>query len=153
MRLVSFIFFLLFVKAIVGQEQHINWLNDEELGQKFGLEQKPILLFFYTDWCKYCKMQENTTFQDSTVIAVLNQNYYVMKVNAEQKESIRFFGRDYDFNNQEELHDLAIYLGKNKGRLEFPTTVLLSKQLEPIYNRSAYISAKDLLRLIKIQVD
>lgn len=149
MRLISFFFFLLIAVNGMGQQQ-INWLDGEELNQKFSAEQKPVLLFFYTDWCKYCKMQENTTFQDSIVIATLNQNYYAMKVNAEQKESIQFFGREYHFNSQEELHDLAIYLGKNKGQLEFPTTVLLSRQLEPIYNTPAYLSSKDLLQLIQM---
>ncbi len=149
MRLFTLLIFIAFPIAGTAQQQQINWLSDKELSIKFSTKQKPILLFFHTSWCKYCKMQENTTFQDSTVISELNKNFYVIQIDAEKEETIYFFGREYHFNSQEKLHDLVIYLGKKEGKIEFPTAVLLNEQLEPIFHKSSFIDSKELLSLIK----
>lgn len=81
------------------------------------------MIFIYTDWCKYCKMQENTTFQDSMLVEKFNQTYYCLKLNAEHKNEITFLNKTYSYNNLEGHHELAIFLGRKEGKLIFPTTI------------------------------
>ncbi len=48
----------------------------------------PILIDFYTDWCRYCKMMDTTTFEDSAVVDYIKGNILVAKVNAEVDSSL-----------------------------------------------------------------
>ena len=50
---------------------------------------KKIFIDVYTDWCGWCKRMDNTTFKDSVMVKFLNDNFYCVKLNAEQKEDIK----------------------------------------------------------------
>ena len=52
---------------------------------------KPILVFLYTDWCKICFGMKNNTFKNDKVVRLLNDKFYFVKLNAEQKEDVIFF--------------------------------------------------------------
>ena len=147
LKLLLFLICISLLKISIAQKQAIEWLSFEELAGNYQKEQKPILFFLYTDWCKYCKMQENTTFQDSAVISELNQNYYSIKLDAESKTAILFFGREYNFNQESGFHELATYLGSNDGKLEFPTTLILNRQLEPIFRKNALVKQEEMKAL------
>ncbi len=36
----------------------------EELEIIFKEESRPVIIFVYTDWCKFCQIMKNTTFQE-----------------------------------------------------------------------------------------
>ena len=76
---------------LVAQDATIDWLSFEELEEKYRMKPKPMLLFLYTDWCKYCKIQENTTFKDEEIVEIMNKEVYAVKFNAESKEEFIFF--------------------------------------------------------------
>ena len=122
--------------------QDINWVTFEELpilGQK---EAKPIIVFIHTDWCKYCMMQEQITFSDSSIVADLNESYYCVKLNAETNETISFLNRDYRNNGNTNL--LSWVLGAQNNRLSFPTTVTLSPQFQITNRWVGYLSKQDI---------
>lgn len=143
-----FTFSLLIWNSSIAQQTTINWLSFEELAVHFEKEQKPILVFLHTDWCKYCKMQENTSFSDSSIIQILNQNYYTVRLNAESKDPLQFFGRSYEFDIESGYHQLATYLGSLEGKLEFPTTLILNKRLEPNFKKAALIGISEMTELL-----
>ena len=76
-------------------------------------------------------MQQNTTFKDSLVIEHLNENYYCLSLNAEEKENVGFLGRTYKFSTNS-YHELSEYLGKENDKLTFPTTVLFDSRLDVV---------------------
>ncbi len=143
-RLLIFLVLSITTRISIAQEAKVNWLSFEELATQFKEEQKPVLIFIYTDWCKYCKMQKNTTFKDTFVVTTLNEKYYVLKLNAEREETVSFFGREYTFNQQDGFHGLATYLGKTDNKLEFPTTLILNKQLEVVFRESSLVNRKEI---------
>ena len=54
----------------------INWAKDFEVGAATAKkENKPILFVFSSHSCKYCKILEETTFSNKTVIDALNKDY------------------------------------------------------------------------------
>src|SRR5688572_20305832 len=104
--------------------QSLQWISFDELDSKMHAEEKPVMVFIYTDWCKYCFIQEATTFMSPKVIDRLNKEYYLIKLNAEASEDIEFFGKVYHFTsngNGTGYHELAEFLGQYAGILSFPT--------------------------------
>jgi len=149
LRFLIILLYLFVALDTSAQETTISWLSFDELNIHFKEEQKPILIFIHADWCKFCKMQENNTFKDSLIIAKLNQGYYTIKLNAESKKTVRFFGREYSYDQEGGFHQLATYLGNSNGKLELPTTVLLNERLEPIYRKSALVSQEEMKVILK----
>ena len=48
--------------------------------KKASLDNRPVLLDFYADWCLDCKRMDRTTFQDPSIVALLNATFTAMKV-------------------------------------------------------------------------
>ncbi|HNV44125.1 MAG TPA: thioredoxin family protein [Exilispira sp.] len=64
----------------------INWVSYDDAFANSQKNNKFIMLYFYTDWCSYCKKMSSSTFTDKKVIAILTENYFSIKINAESKE-------------------------------------------------------------------
>ncbi len=143
---------LILLSVNVGFGQTINWVDIEDLESKMRSEPRPVLVFIHTDWCKYCAMQDNTTFKDPEVIQLMNRSYYTVRINAEDKKNIRFLNKTYGFKStgsKSGYHELAYMLGSTKGKLNFPTTVLLSDTFQPENLWVGFMSKKELLRKIE----
>lgn len=133
----------LLIVTFSSKAQEINWVTFEEVTELSKQEAKPIMVFIHTDWCKYCLMQEENTFMDSTVVDSLNSNYYCVKLNAESTESISFLNREYNKNGN--THALSWVLGAENNQLSFPTTVTLSPQFQLTNRWVGYLSKETLL--------
>lgn len=120
------IILLLFVPKV--KSQTIVWTAFENLNDSLRIERKPLLIFFYTDWCKFCKMQEQTTFADTSVINILKSKFYCLKLNAEYKSEIIFFNRTYS-SKSSGYHELVEYFSLVKGQISFPSTLFFTKEL------------------------
>ena len=82
--------------SLLAQEQ-INWLSWEEALEKQKEERRKILVDVYTDWCTWCKKMDSRTFQKSNIVKYVNENYYAVKFNAEQKDEIIFDNKSYSY--------------------------------------------------------
>jgi thioredoxin-related protein len=51
-------------------------------------EKKIIMVDYYTDWCKWCKVLDQRTYIDREVGAFANEHYVSIKINAEKGEGI-----------------------------------------------------------------
>ena len=47
---------------------------------------KLLIVDFYADWCQPCKWMEKTTFKDTDVVSMLNENFVVYKANIDTKD-------------------------------------------------------------------
>ena len=139
--------FLLLGLAQTGLAQNLTWRTWEELPDLQRVEAKSILIYVYADWCKYCVMQEQLVFQDSLIAANLNQDFYCLKLNAEERESLSFLGRTYHFRSNgpgSGQHELATLLGKKEGNVSFPTLLFLSKEFQPLGRKQGFVSKEGL---------
>lgn len=147
MRLLVSIFLILFIQA-TSNAQQVKWISFEELAPKMRTEARPILIFIHTDWCKFCALQENKTFADATIAKILNEKYYALKLNAEDKNTITFLGKLYRYKPNgagSGEHELAVMLGKENGLLSFPTTVFISDSWQLLSKKPGFLDQKSLL--------
>lgn len=124
--------------AFVGlNAQEVAWMSWEEAAQLAASEARPKKIFIdvYTDWCGWCKRMDKDTFQNSEVAAYMSENFYMVKLDAEQKDPIEFEGKTFTFvpSGRRGYHQLAAAL--LQGRLSYPTVVFLDenmKMLSPV---------------------
>ena len=122
----------------------VQWMTLEEAMEKCKTEKRKIFIDVFTDWCGWCKRMDESTFVDPEVAQYLNDNYYAVKLNAEQQQDIVFNNKTYHFhkNGARGYHELAAELLNN--RLSFPTVVFLDESMNVIQPIPGYLEASKL---------
>lgn len=129
-------------------------LQDIDSLQQTG--KRNLVVFVYTDWCRYCKAMEQTTFRNSKVVQLLNEQYYFSKLNAEGKQAIVFNGSRFNYKPTgvgTGVHELANYLATIDGQVNYPSLCILNPSNEVVYRTSGFLSAKDLLKILEATID
>ena len=125
--------FILVLLPVLGYSQiKVNWMTMEEAIAQSKIHKKKIFVDVFTDWCGWCKKMEKSTFQTDEVAKILNEDYYPVKFNAEQKESLTFNGKVYNYvkSGRNGHHEFAAFLLDNQ--LTYPTVVFLDENLKII---------------------
>jgi thioredoxin-related protein len=60
---------------------------------------RPLVIYIYTDWCKYCNMMSKGTLNKGRVEQTLNENFMFVKLNAESEEDITLKGKTFSFRS------------------------------------------------------
>lgn len=124
----------------------VKWMTIEEALKAQKENPKKILIDFYADWCGPCKIMDKKTYGHPVIAEILNQNYYAVKFNAEEKNKVEIFGRTFLNPNTEHkkgrnsLHEFTQYM--NVGAV--PSTVFLDEKGGPITILQGELSAKEL---------
>ena len=45
-------------------------------------------MYFYADWCYYCKKMESDTFKDNKIVEYLNKNFVSIRLNADKEKKL-----------------------------------------------------------------
>ena len=125
--LIASIFGVVRANAAQSTDGGIQWLSYAEGRQRGEAENKKIFLVFNADWCRYCLQMEKETFQNPTVIAYVNRNFVPISVNSDREQDIA-----------------AKYSVRG-----LPSTWFISENGDRIGNRPGYISADEMLKILK----
>lgn len=119
----------------------VNWLTFEEAVALSKKEKRKIFIDVYTDWCGWCKVMDKKTFSEPAVAKVLNEKYYPVKFNAEQKEDVTFNGTIFKFieYGNRGTHQLAAALLNNQ--LSYPSVVFLNEDFAILHILKGYQKA------------
>ncbi len=115
---------------ICEDEGLVKWYTWEEAVEASKKKKKKVFVDIYTDWCGWCKRMDKNTFENPKVAKYLNEHYYPIKFNAEQKEEITYAGHTFKFVNsgRRGYHQLAAAL--LNGKMSYPTVVFLNEDFE-----------------------
>ncbi|MBO0329285.1 thioredoxin family protein [[Muricauda] lutisoli] len=144
---------LLFI-AFIGfnaQAQDINWISWEEAVElsKTDAQPKKIFVDVYTDWCGWCKKMDKNTFQHPDVSKYMQDNFYMVKLDAEGKDPIEYQGKTFKFvpSGRRGYHELAAAL--LQGRMSYPTVVFLDEQLNMLSPVPGYQQVEPFMQIAK----
>ena len=123
-------------KKALDKIAELQWHTIEDLKDLQKKSPKLVIVDVYTDWCRWCKVMDKQTFTDPALIKHLSSNYHMVKFNAENKSSLTFKGKTYDFvqSGRRGYNELAAELCQ--GRLSYPSFVVLDRDL----NRMGIVS-------------
>ncbi len=94
----------------------IKWVTFDEGLAQAKKENKFLLVDFFTDWCKWCKVMDEKTYSDPEVQRTISENFIMARVNPEKPGTVHFMGQEYQ-NSQ---------FAKAAGVTGYPSTGLFT---------------------------
>lgn len=147
--LVSVIFFSMFTLSFCSGDNKssaakdmtgaVEWVTLSEGLEQSRKEGKPLVIYFYTEWCTYCKQMDSEIFKDREITDFMNKNYINAKVNPEKET-----GRVTIMGDKITAMELMSYMG---GR-GFPSTVFWDKKGKPVTTFPGYLERSTFLPLL-----
>jgi thioredoxin-related protein len=125
--LVLFVF--LGITSYAQEKSEIKWYSFEEVIGLTEKEPKMVFVDVYTDWCGWCKKMDKDTFTDSQVIDYINEHFYAVKMNAEDKtKKFQFRGKEYTEETMARMMRVSSY----------PNFVIMDAAMENITQLPGY---------------
>jgi thioredoxin-related protein len=126
----SIMLIVLLATSLKAQDapETVKWMTFEQAVEKMKTEKRKIFVDVYTDWCGWCKKMDKSTFTDPAIAKILNDGFYPVKFNAEQRENVVFGGKTFKFieSGRSGYHELAAAL--LNGKLSYPNFVFLTDE-------------------------
>lgn len=142
--------FLVFTSFSI-QAQDINWISWEEAVELSKTDTKPKKIFVdvYTDWCGWCKKMDQNTFQNPEVSKYMQDNFYMVKMDAEGKDPIEYQGKTFKYvpSGRRGYHELAAAL--LQGKMSYPTVVFLDESLNMLSPVPGYQQVEPFMQIAK----
>ncbi|WP_322969814.1 thioredoxin family protein [Faecalibacter sp. LW9] len=129
---------------IVGFTQ-VNW---SEFNAKFKEKPKAIMIYFYTDWCGVCKIQEKQIERDVEIQQFLQEEVYFLKINGESKDEITFLDQKFVPSYSDKSHPFVTEFIPPKD-VAYPLWIILDENLQILGKFSGLIKKKNFEQLIQ----
>ncbi len=132
-----------------GFTQTVRWHTFVEALELNKKEPRKIIVDVYTDWCGWCKVMEKNTYNHKIIAEYINKTFYVVKLDAEQKEDVEIDDKTYKFvaQGRRGYHELAAIL--LQGNMVYPSVVFLDEKVRIIQSFQGYIRAKQFDEIAK----
>ncbi|MBS1650403.1 MAG: DUF255 domain-containing protein [Bacteroidetes bacterium] len=133
-----------FYNDSLASKAKINIVSIKEVEQLNKKKRKKVLVNITSNFCNSCKVQEKTTFNDTSIAKIINNYFYFINFNAETNDTIIFKGQRYykTLVNNYPLHNLLLKLTNN--RYGFPALCVLDEDLNTIEAINFYQHPKQL---------
>ncbi|HOP62923.1 MAG TPA: thioredoxin fold domain-containing protein [Spirochaetota bacterium] len=123
----------------ISGKASVKWYGIQEGMEKAKKEGKSIIMYFYTDWCVYCKKMDVQIFSDPDVSSFMNDRYISIRINPEiDKETILVMGKNFTPSQ---------FMGQI-GASGFPTTMFWDKKQKPLTVLPGYTEKETFLSVI-----
>lgn len=131
------------------EPKRIKWLTIQEAYALTQKTPKKFVVDVYTDWCGWCKVMDRETFAKAAIVDYVNQNYYPVRLNAEQTADITLGKQTFKYisgGGGRGVHELAAALLKNQ--MSYPTTVFLDEKFQLIQPIPGYLEPRTFHQII-----
>ena len=133
----------------------LKWYTWEEAVELNKTKPKKMMVDVFTNWCGWCKKMDKGAFADPAVAAYIAEHFYPVKLNAEQKEEIKFNGENFAFvagdNGRGGVHTLAYAL--LEGKMGYPTLVYLNEKYERIMISPGFKESPNLMKELRFAAE
>lgn len=85
----------------------LNWLSYTEGLALAENENKYVLIYFYTDWCSWCKKMDKEVFSDKEIIETMSQNYVSIRINTEAESKVVENGKEITERELAKLYQVS----------------------------------------------
>lgn len=147
MRKLLFVFGLLLLSSSVLKADGITWMSWTEAIQANKKKPKLIFVDVYTGWCGWCKVMDQKTFSDPDVAKYMSDNFYCVKLDAEQKDPIVYNKHTFVFKPEYRAHELAISM--LDSQMSYPSFVFFNSKEQRIQIVKGYQEAAVWMNTIK----
>ena len=130
-----------------AQTGKVKWLTFEKAIELNKKNPKKLLVDVYTDWCGWCKHIDKNTYSNKTLADYINKNFYPVKLNAEQKEPIKYNGKTFIYKPDYKTHEIALNL--LQGKMSYPTTVFLNESESILTVIPGYLDVPSVEKVVK----
>lgn len=118
-----------------------------EFNFKFKEQPKIIILYFYTDWCNICKIQETQIEKNEKILEFLQQDVYFLKFNGESEDPVDFLGQRYIPIQKVKTHPFVIEF-ISQHEVSYPLWIVLDHNLNVLGKFSGLIQKKNFEKLM-----
>jgi thioredoxin-related protein len=106
----------------------VDWHTYDAGMSRSKFEKKKVYLYFYAEWCAYCRDMDRKTFKDPSVIGTLNRDFIPIRVDSDREQA-------------------AAALFRVKG---LPDSWFLAESGDIIGHRSGFIPADQLMKIFNV---
>ena len=125
--LVMLSFFAFSCTGLAGERGEVNWYSYESGMDRIEEEGKKGFLYFFTEWCSYCKKMDQETFSEKEISDYLNDHYVPIRVDADKAPEI---AGEYGVN-------------------QYPLNIFLSGDTEVVAGRPGFVPAGEMIHILK----
>ena len=151
----SFVLLALFVSPCVYAQELIS-RNVEELPVLQSEQDRPVLIFLTAEWCTYCERIKQTSFKQKDIITTLNDYFYYIEFDIEQKEPVTIVEQKFVFiptGVDAGIHQFAEAIGTVNGAVTTPTFVVLNSRWEILYQYNGFMDYLQIRALLQSVVN
>ena len=131
--------FIAFSQGAIKTE--IDWIPLKKAKEYAKKYDKNILVFFYKKDCPYCEEMKREILKDLTVVKLINNNFFPVKIDSRTKDTILY--NRIKYSNQQPIshgstfrhdfyHEVARFNRNGEDLTTTPTLVLFNSKFEKI---------------------
>lgn len=112
---------------------------------------KPLLIYFYTDWCQSCKIEMETVFRNKIISDLLNEKYNFVMFNAASENPDTLFGDILKSTGKGRPHQLMYALLKQS--FKFPAFVFINSEKQKLSEMHGFLLPYQLEQVLSYFAD
>jgi thioredoxin-related protein len=122
----------------------VKFTDIKDLEKTVKKKPKKVLVNITTGFCNSCKVMTKTTFVDTSIAQIINKNFYVVNLDAEMTDTVKFKNEKHykTLVNNYPFHTLTLKLSNN--RFSLPALCILDEELNTLEVLNFYQSPEQI---------
>jgi len=132
---------------MVGEVSAQNKTSFNNLDSLFTVEDRPVVVFFHAEWCKFCHQMKQTTLNDNGMSNSLDSNFYFIPFDVETREDVQYGGQVFSYNptgTNTGIHEIALELTRIEDQIELSALCVFNSQNEVLFQHNGLMSVEEL---------
>lgn len=146
-------FLSLVITAGAAVRDSLITVSFEELAGLQQKEERLVLVFIKTGWCRYCNAMEQQVFKHPQLVEKMNNDFYVIFLDAEDRREISFSGRVFSFKptgKNTGIHELAEELAAVNDEITYPAVCFLNKKNQIVFQYQGFLNKAQLMEILAV---